>query len=121
MMRFTGLTFDPEFTKNAEKNFKEAQKYVDSETLRLCDPYVPFRSGKLKESGILGTVIGSGVVEYIAPYAKEQYYNNAGKGTQGTQKHNSHNYKCLRGKFWLERMKADHLDEIEKGAKEKFT
>lgn len=29
--------------------------------------------------------------------------------------------KGLRGAFSLERMKADHLDEIEKGAKEKFT
>lgn len=120
MIRFTGLTFDPNFSQNAEKNFQEAQKYVDSETLRLCDPYVPMLTGTLKKSGTLGTVIGSGVVEYIAPYAKQQYYTNAGRGKQGTQKHNSHNYKCLRGKFWLERIKADHLEEIEKGVKEKF-
>ena len=29
--------------------------------------------------------------------------------------------KGLRGAFFFERMKADHLDEIKKGAKEKFT
>ena len=121
MIRFTGITFDPDFADNAEKKFERKQKYIDSEVLRLSDPYVPKLSGNLIKSGIEGTVIGSGVVEYTAPYAKDQYYNNAGRGKQGTQKHNSHNYKCIRGKFWFERMKADHLDEIEKGVKKKFT
>lgn len=121
MIRFTGITFASDFKKRTETNFKNAQKFVDSETLRLCDPYVPMLTGMLKKSGILGTVVGSGVVEYTAPYAKLQYYTNAGRGKQGTTKHNSHNYKCLRGKFWLERMKADHLDEFERKVKENFT
>lgn len=120
MMKFTGLTFAPDFQKRIETNFKNAQKFVDSETLRLCDPYVPRCDGDLIKSGIEGTVIGSGVVEYIAPYAKRQYYTNAGRGKQGLTKRNAHNYKCLRGKLWLERMKADHLDEIEQNVKEKF-
>lgn len=118
MMRFTGITFDPNFKQRAEKNFEQAQKYVDSEALRHSDPYVPMLTGTLKKSGVSGTVIGSGVIRYTAPYAEKQYYTNAGRGKQGTTKHNSHNYKCLRGKFWFERMKADHKDEILRGLKE---
>ena len=119
MMRFTGLTFSPDFEKRAGENFRQAQKYVDSETLRLSDPYVPMNTGTLKKSGISGTVLGSGEVVYTAPYARQQYYTNAGKGRQGLAKRNSHNYKCLRGKLWFERMKADHKDEILRGL-EKF-
>ncbi len=119
MIRFTGITFNPNFADNAEKNFERAQQYVDSEVLRLSDPYVPMLTGTLKKSGTLGTVIGSGVVEYTAPYAKEQYYNNAGRGKEGLNAANGN--KGLRGREWFERMKADHLDEIEHNVKEKFT
>lgn len=96
----------------------KVQKVIDSEVLRRSDPYVPFRTGFLKKSGILGTKIGSGKVVYNAIYAKKQYYHNAGRGKQGMTKYNSHNYKCLRGRYWFERMKADHLDDILKTAKE---
>ncbi len=119
MMRFTGITFDPDFKKRSESDFKNAQEFIDREVLRRTDPYVPYRNGILKESGKLGTVIGSGIVEYIAPYSKDQYYNNKGKGIDGLNASNGS--KGLRGAFFFERMKADHGDEIEKGAKEKFT
>ncbi len=118
MMRFTGISFASDFKSRMKGNFEKAQKFVDSETLRLCDPYVPFRTGMLKKSGISGTVIGSGVVEYTAPYAKQQYYTNAGRGKGGL---NSAGHKGMRGKEWFERMKADHLDEIERKVKENFT
>lgn len=107
MITFTGITFDPNFKQKTESNFDRCQKFIDSEVLRLSDPYVPMKTGMLKKSGISGTVTGSGVVEYIAPYGKRQYYTNSGKGQ--------------RGKMWFERMKADHKDEIEKKAKENFT
>ncbi len=89
------------------------QKIVDSEVLRRSDPYVPFKTGYLKSSGIRGTKIGSGEVMYNAVYAHTNYYLNAGKGKQGTASGG------LRGKFWFERMKADHLDDIIKTAKAK--
>lgn len=91
----------------------KVQKAIDGEVLRRSDPYVPFRTGFLKKSGILGTKIGSGEVIYNAVYANRNYYLNAGKGTQGTTKGG------LRGKFWFERMKADHLQDILKTAREK--
>ena len=87
------------------------QKAVDSEVLRRSDPYVPFRAGFLKKSGILGTKIGSGEVIYNAVYAKKNYYENAGRGKQGAATGG------LRGKYWCERMKTDHLKDIINTAK----
>ena len=115
MMRFTGITFAPNFADNAEKRFEKTQKYIDSEVLRLSEPYIPKRSGDMIKSGTSGTVIGSGVVEYTAPYAKEQYYTNAGRGVDGLNAANGN--KGMRGKEWLERMKADCGHEILKGLK----
>lgn len=119
MIKFTGITFDPNFKQNIETNFSRCQKFIDSECLRLSDPYVPFRTGMLKKSGISGTVLGSGVIEYTAPYGKQQYYTNAGRGIEGLNRTNG--TKGLRGKLWFERMKADHKGEIERKAKENFT
>ena len=95
----------------------KVQKYIDSEVIRLSDKYVPFRTGNLKKSGITGTKTGSGLVVYNAPYAHKQYYHNPGKGKQGMNK--TKGKKGLRGKFWFERMKNAHLDEIIEGAKKK--
>lgn len=89
----------------------KVQKYVDNAVLRYCDKYVPFRTGKLKESGTIHTVIGSGVVKYVTPYARRQYYHNAGRGTQGTASGG------LRGRLWFERMKAVYKKAILEGAK----
>lgn len=82
----------------------KVQQYVDSEVLRLTDPYVPMDTGQLKQSGTRHTKIGSGNVIYKTPYARKQYFHNKGNG--------------LRGAYWFERMKADHRDNILKGAAE---
>lgn len=89
----------------------KVQQFVDSEVLRLSDPYVPFLTGDLKRSGPLATTIGSGVVQYNMIYAKKVYYFNRGRGKQGTASGG------LRGKMWFERMKSDHLKEILTGAR----
>lgn len=78
------------------------QRRIDSETLRYCDPYTPKITGNLIQSGIRGTVIGSGEVVYNAPYAAKQYYETA----------QTRSYDPLRGAYWFERMKADHKDDI---------
>ena len=88
-------------------NVNKAQQFVDSEVLRLCDPLVPMQTGMLKKSGTLGTDIGSGEVNYIAPYAAMQYYNTA----------QTRDYDSNRGAYWFERMKAAHKKEILEGAK----
>ena len=79
------------------------QKFVDSEVLRLTDPYVPKDVGTLKGSGTRSTKIGSGEVKYSTPYARRQYFENKGSG--------------LRGKRWFHRSKADNKEQILNGAR----
>lgn len=112
MIKFTGITFEPNFKKRTQTDFDKKQKYIDSEVLRLSDPYVPMQTGMLKKSGISGTAAGSGKAEYTAPYGRKQYYENAGTGREGMNRGGG-----LRGKMWFERMKADHKKEILKGLK----
>ncbi len=98
------LTWNTNFKPKWNQRFSEAQKFVDSEVLRLCEPYVPMRTGMLIKSGVLGTVVGSGTVSYIAPYARRQYYmlNRKTKSQTG----------ALRGSFWFQRMKEVHGRKI---------
>lgn len=83
----------------------DVQRYIDLAVLRYCDKYVPFRTGVLRHSR-KHTVIGSGVVKYVTPYARHQYYFNKGRGTQGTARGG------LRGRLWFKRMKAVYKDVI---------
>ena len=117
MLKFKGLTFNTNFEPKTKADFEQKQKYIDSEVLRHSDSYVPFRHGDLKKSGISGTVIGSGTVKYTAPYARQQYYTNAGHGEEGVNALDG--AKGLRGKLWFERMKADHKDDILRGLKKR--
>lgn len=55
-------------------NKERAQKVLDSTVLKDCSRFVPFQTGNLEGSGIRGTVIGSGLIVYSAPYARYQYY-----------------------------------------------
>ena len=83
------------------------QQFIDSEVLRLTDPYVPKDRGILKESGTQHTKIGSGKVIYRTPYARRMYYNPQ-YNFQGAP---------MRGAYWFERFKANHRDEVLRGAK----
>lgn len=100
------LTWNPNFAPSRTAKFSKAQKFVDSEVLRYCSSLIPFQTGMLDKSGKLGTVIGSGLVQYIAPYAAEQYYNTA----------TSRFYDANRGAKWFERMKVAYKKDILAGA-----
>jgi hypothetical protein len=100
------LEWNSGFGEKYTGNFNRAQRYVDSEVLRRCAPLVPFQTGMLYKSGELGTVIGSGEVSYIAPYAAFQYYKTA----------RTRDYDDHRGAFWFERMKAKDKGTILRGA-----
>lgn len=89
------------------RDIAKTQKYVDSEVLRLSDPYIPKITGNLINSGIRGTVIGSGMVVWNCVYASSQYYNTA----------RTRPYDSRRGSYWFERMKADHGKSIIANAK----
>lgn len=105
---FSGL--NKVINKRGLRKYGKTQMFIDSEVLRVCDPYVPKRSGTLKESGNTFTVPGSGEVEYNTPYAKRQHRENAGRGEGGTR------HGGLRGKHWFERAMIDHKDDILEGA-----
>lgn len=98
------LEWNPDFGSEKSENFSRAQMFVDSECLRRCDPLTPRDTGMLIKSGALGTVIGSGSIEYLAPYARRQYYEHKGDGQ--------------RGSLWFERMKISDKEMIRKGAAE---
>lgn len=100
------LSWNPNFASQRNEQFKKKQMFVDSEVLRRCSPRVPFRTGMLEKSGILGTVVGSGEVNYIAPYATHQYYDTA----------EVRFYDANRGAKWFERMKTAEKEDIFRGA-----
>lgn len=103
------LKWNPGFAPKWTRRYSAAQRFVDSEILRLSEPFTPLLTGTLIKSGILGTDIGSGIVQWIAPYSKDQYYRGRSPGTS--------NFGPLRGRFWFERMKEVHGDKIIRSAK----
>lgn len=102
------LVWNTNFQPRWQRRFSNAQKFVDSEALRLSEPYTPLLTGMMIKSGDLGTVIGSGTVKYIAPYSRYQYYAKRAPGSATGP---------LRGPFWFERMKEIHGREILAGAR----
>lgn len=108
-----------------EGRFARAQAAVDSAVLRYSAPYVPFETGTLNGSGVLGTKIGSGEVIWNAPYARFLYYGNVmvgvnsgspwakkGERKKVTERELEYHGGGKRGKLWFERMKADHKQDI---------
>ena len=102
------LEWDTNFQPKWQRRFSKAQVFVDSEILRLSEKYTPLLTSMLIKSGILGTEIGSGLVQWIAPYSRRQYYSPRAVGSQTGD---------LRGPFWFERMKAVSGRTIISGAK----
>lgn len=102
-----GLTWSPSFAVWWNGKFTQAQKFVDSECLRYSDPLTPRQTGFLINSGKLGTVIGSGLLRYIASYAAGQYYNTP----------ETRSYDPNRGAKWFERMKTAYKKAILNGVK----
>ena len=109
------------------------QKFIDSECIRLVEPYVPMKSGTLTQSTTYSTVIGSGYIVQKTPYARFQYYGKVMTTEDGrvwahhgekkpiitnrdlqydTSKH------PLAGSHWWDRMKADKGKELLKSVKE---
>lgn len=86
------------FGPDYERAFNRKQAYVDQECIRRMAPETPRRTGVLIKSATLGTVIGSGEINQIAPYARRQYYEHKSKS------------------YWFERMKNRHKDSILRGA-----
>ena len=76
MISYKLVLDQPRVISRFAPKFSRAQKFVDNEVLKDSDEYVPMRTGNLRNSGIRGTVLGSGRVVYNAPYAAKCYYGN---------------------------------------------
>lgn len=71
---------------NRDKYRKKAdamQRFIDSEIIKKCAPYVPYKEGILRGSVKEGTIIGSGRLRWIVPYARRRYYEGRRKGKRG--------------------------------------
>lgn len=113
------LKWKPGFGSEYSAKYNQAQSFVDSEVLRLCDPLTPMRSKALILSGTLATDVGSGMVQYNAPYARYQYYGKLMVGPAPkklTEIDLTYEGAPQRGALWFERMKANDAKEILKGA-----
>ncbi|WP_312093465.1 minor capsid protein [Aminipila sp.] len=113
------LVWDRNFQENWTDTFTKTQKFIDSEVLRLSVPYLPMQSGMLQKLGTLGTVIGSGEIVYLGPYARYLYYGKVMVGRapkQLTSNNLTFHGAPKRGAFWFERMKADKKAQILRGA-----
>ena len=130
--------WNKQFGSLTTEKLNRTQKLIDSECIRLIKPYTPFRNGFLERSATLGTVIGSGKIQQISPYARYLYYgevygpnfpikeNGIVIGWYSIPKMKKHptgrnlKYDTSKhpqaGKMWFERMKADRKDEILRGA-----
>ena len=92
------LSYNDGFGKEESEKFERKQVFIDQECIRRMAPETPRRTGVLIKSAMLGSVIGSGEIQQIAPYARRQYYEHKEKN------------------MWFERMKNRHKDSILKGA-----
>lgn len=126
------LTWNSSFSANKSAMFTKAQKFVDSEVIRLMTQYTPMETGVTYKSANLGSKIGSGIIHQNAPQARFLYYGKlmvssktgsawAKSGEKkvltdtplkySTQKHPK------AGKMWFEVMKSNHKKDIQRSLK----
>lgn len=120
----------------------KVQQAIDKAVIDYNMTYVPWETGTLARSAYNATQIGSGKVVYPGPYAHYMYYgevygpnipvfdNESDTPTRffsppGKKKHPTGralkyatDVNALAGSFWFERMKADHMQDIIREAKD---
>ena len=125
------ITWDKSFADRYSERFDKAQKFIDAECIRHMVKYTPTRSTDLRKSATRGSKIGSGKIQYLASYARYQYYGKlmvssvtgSAYARQGEKKVLTNKdlvytdtVEKLAGKLWFERMKADKKKQILRGA-----
>ena len=91
------------FGKEMTGNVQQWQKALDSEVMRLMEPYMPLDTGMMIKSMMVTTVIGSGRVEVNTPYAMAVLRGKSSVGRPTGP---------LRGPQYFERFKADKLPTL---------
>lgn len=94
------LSWNPQFSPKWRSLYHRAQFAHDKKTWEACEPFTPKKTGALIQSGKLGSVFGTGILKWVAPYATYQYYLKR-EPSPG-----------LRGPFWFQRMKELYGNEI---------
>lgn len=62
-------------TERIEKRIDGVQARLDAQVLKDSNYYCPMDTGILQKSAIIHSVLGSGLLVWQTPYAREQYYN----------------------------------------------
>ena len=147
MFSISARLFDlPDEQKLAQKLGLEpggrVQRYIDQTVIDFCQPYVPASPDRTLEfSAQVSTEIGSGTVVWNTPYAHYQYmgivygpnipiidpetgvimgwFSPPGRPKHPTDRELTYDksQNPMAGPHWVERMKADRLDELIEGAK----
>lgn len=108
MIEFKGIEFPPDFEGNVQKAFATRQNALDAKVIALMEDYVPIAQPRFENRGKMSKSHKQekpGVIINTEPRARREYYIN--KGHSGP----------MRGKRWLDRMKADHKEELLETAK----
>lgn len=98
------------FFKTKAKKFEEAQEYVDTECIKLMEPYVPVAKKRFKNAGKLRDsvkIAEPGKIVYTARFARSDYYatkNHKRGGNPNAQR------------MWFEVMKRESGAQILRGA-----
>lgn len=85
-----------------QRQFREAQRWLDERVLQDSTPFVPKKTGALEQSGHIAP--GGGVVLWDAPYAAAVYYRKKEKGSSanpGAQRLWFEAAKARCGQDWL--------------------
>ena len=85
------------------------QMAIDEAVIRYALPYWAWDTGTLANSAYSASDIGSGEIVYDTPYASEMYY---GIRENGEPVHYRTEHNPLAGAYPIERMKADHMQDI---------
>jgi len=93
------LVWNPGFGQEYTNKFGRVQVFIDNGVIKGMEPYTPLRTSMMIKSALLGSVIGSGLIRYLAPYGKRQYYMGREPGTSS--------FGALRGKLWFSRWKTE--------------
>ena len=103
------LVWNPGFGQAYTNKFGRVQVFIDNGVIKGIEPYTPLRTSMMIKSLQLGSVIGSGLIRYLAPYAKAQYYRGRVAGTSTTG--------ALRGRLWFARWKAEKGESFKASVK----
>ena len=82
------------------------QYAIDQAVVEYAKPYWAWDTGNLANSAV---GIGTGTITYTADYAHELYY---GTRADGKPINYHHDKNPLAGPYPVERMKADHMNDI---------